>query len=137
MTSPSPEQIFDALGDPVRRSILEMLATAGERPAGEIVAAVQRQTKISQPGVSQHLRVLRDAGLVTVRAEGTRRFYALDQEGVDAAQAWLARLAHPIEQFEQPMDALATEVARGKRARKAAGPGHSAEQAADRHTRPA
>lgn len=101
---------FDALGDPTRRRILELLAGT-ERTVGELVAALGR---ISQPAVSQHLAVLRDAGLVQVRAEGTRRFHAVDDAAVAAARAWLARLADP---FGQPLDALATEVARGRRAR--------------------
>jgi len=110
-------RVFEALGDPVRRAILELLA-GGEQPAGEIVEALQAQTPISQPAVSQHLKVLRDAGLVTARAAGTRRFYALDEAGLDAAQAWLARLADPLGAFTQPLDALATEVARGRRSRQ-------------------
>jgi hypothetical protein len=64
--------------------------------------------------------VLRDASLVMVRAEGTRRFYALDEAGLDAAQAWLTRLADPLGAFTQPLDALATEVARGRRSRRTA-----------------
>jgi DNA-binding transcriptional ArsR family regulator len=100
--------VFDALGDPTRRQILELLAT-GEQPAGAVVEALP----ISQPAVSQHLKVLREARLVTMRAEGTRRLYAIDAAGVDAAQTWLARLSDP---FRQPLDALETEVARGKRA---------------------
>jgi DNA-binding transcriptional ArsR family regulator len=112
-------RIFEALGEPARRQILEVLA-AGEQPAGTVVAALQALAPISQPAVSQHLKVLREAGLVTVRAEGTRRLYALDEAGLDVAQAWLARLANPLEPFVQPLDALATEVARGRRARRAA-----------------
>lgn len=79
---------------------------------------LQTRDRISQPAVSQHLRVLRDTGLVTVRADGTRRFYALDPAGVTAARAWLAALAYPLAPFAQPLDALATEVARGRRARR-------------------
>ncbi|MGW4091751.1 ArsR/SmtB family transcription factor [Nocardia sp. NPDC004750] len=116
----SPAKIFEALGDPVRRFLLEMVA-AEEQPAGALVAAVQQRTKISQPGVSQHLKVLRDAGLVHVRAEGTRRLYALDPAGIEAARAWLTGLADPMRQFAQPLDALATEIARGKRTRRGAG----------------
>jgi DNA-binding transcriptional ArsR family regulator len=110
---------FEALGDPTRRQILELLA-GGEQPAGALVAALQARAPISQPAVSQHLKVLKEAGLVGARAEGTRRLYALDEEGLDAAQAWLARLADPLQPFAQPLDALATEVARGRRARRAA-----------------
>jgi DNA-binding transcriptional ArsR family regulator len=110
--------IFEALGEPVRRQILELLA-AGEQSAGTIVAALQARTQISQPAVSQHLKLLREAGLVTARAEGTRRIYALEDAGLDAARTWLAELADPMGPFAQPLDALATEVARGRRARKA------------------
>jgi DNA-binding transcriptional ArsR family regulator len=111
------EAVFEALGDPTRRQILALLA-GGEQPAGTVVAALQAEAPISQPAVSQHLKVLREAGLVTVRAEGTRRLYAIDEAGLRAAQAWLARLADPLAPFAQPLDALATEVARGRRARR-------------------
>jgi DNA-binding transcriptional ArsR family regulator len=109
--------VFEALGVPARRLILELLATA-ERPAGEVVAEIQARAPMSQPAVSQHLRVLREARLVDVRAEGTRRFYSIDEEGLAAAQAWLTRLADPVGTFGQPLDALATEVARGRKARR-------------------
>jgi DNA-binding transcriptional ArsR family regulator len=111
--------VFEALGDATRRQILELLAS-GEQPAGSVVAALQARAPISQPAVSQHLKALRKAGLVTVRAEGTRRVYAIDEAGLDAAKAWLARLADPLAQFAQPLDALETEVARGRRGRRAA-----------------
>jgi DNA-binding transcriptional ArsR family regulator len=111
--------VFDALGEPVRRLILELLA-AGEQPVGPLVAALQSRMPISQPAVSQHLKVLLEAGLVSVRASGTRRLYALDQQGLDTAQAWLAGLSDPLGPFAQPLDALATEVARGRRTRQAA-----------------
>jgi hypothetical protein len=64
--------------------------------------------------------VLREANLVSVRAMGTRRIYALDRAGFDTAQAWLTRFAESLGQFTQPLDALATEVAQGQRARRAA-----------------
>ncbi len=107
--------VFEALGEPARRRILELLAD-GEQPVGPLVAALQPLTPISQPAVSQHLKVLLDAGLVSVRAAGTRRLYALDTQGLDAARAWLDRLVDPLAPFAQPLDALATEVARGRRA---------------------
>jgi DNA-binding transcriptional ArsR family regulator len=113
------DAVFEALGDPTRRQILELLAS-GEQPAGTVVAALQARSPISQPAVSQHLGVLRQAGLVTVRAEGTRRLYAIDDAGLEAAKAWLARLADPLAPFAHPLDALDTEVARGRRARRAA-----------------
>ncbi|GAB0106255.1 metalloregulator ArsR/SmtB family transcription factor [Nocardia sp. JMUB6875] len=116
--NPSPPRIFEALGDPIRRFILELMA-AGEQPAGTIVETVRDRHPISQPGVSQHLKVLREAGLVVVRAEGTRRFYSLDPAGVEMATRWLAALADPLRHFANPLDALGTEVARGKRERRA------------------
>jgi DNA-binding transcriptional ArsR family regulator len=109
--------VFEALGDPVRRRILVLLA-AGEQPAGAIVASVQSVAAMSQPAVSQHLKVLRDAGLASSRAVGTRRFYALDPAGVAAAQRWLSALVDPLGPLAQPLDALATEVARGRRRRR-------------------
>ena len=110
--------IFEALGDPTRRRVLALLAT-GEQPAGAIVTALQAAAPISQPAVSQHLKVLRDAGLVGVRTEGTRRFYALDGTGLAAARDWLAQLTDPLGSAGQPLDALATEIARGRRAQRA------------------
>jgi DNA-binding transcriptional ArsR family regulator len=104
---------FDVLGDPVRRRILELLAD-GERTSGAITATVQDEFGISQPAVSQHLRVLRDAGFVHVRAEGARRHYALDATPLRGVDAWLA----PFRRFwEQRLDALGTEIARGRRTR--------------------
>ena len=108
--------VFEALGDPNRRQILVLLAD-GEQAAGTIVAALQAATTISQPAVSQHLKVLRAAGLVTVRSDGPRRFYALDEGGVSVARTWLDRLLDPLAPFTQPLDALATEIARGQRSR--------------------
>jgi DNA-binding transcriptional ArsR family regulator len=127
------DAVFEALGDATRRQILELLAS-GEQPAGTVVAALQARAPISQPAVSQHLKALREGGLVTVRAEGTRRLYAIDEAGLDAAKAWLARLADPLAPFAQPLDALATEVARGRRARRGA---PSAKQAGERRRRSA
>ena len=68
---------LDILGDPVRRRIVELLAP-GEASAGEVGTVIQAEFGISQPAVSQHLRVLREAGFARVRPEGTRRLYALD-----------------------------------------------------------
>jgi DNA-binding transcriptional ArsR family regulator len=109
---------FDVLGDPVRRRVLELLAD-GERTAGELGAVVQAEFGISQPAVSQHLRVLRDNGFATVRAEGTRRLYAVNAEPLRQVDEWL----NPYRGFwTQRLDALATELARGKRERRAADP---------------
>ncbi|MFI6825137.1 ArsR/SmtB family transcription factor [Micromonospora sp. NPDC050187] len=109
---------FDVLGDPVRRRILELLAD-GERPAGEVGAVVQAEFGISQPAVSQHLRVLRENGFATVRAQGTRRLYAVDPAPLAEVDRWLARYRRF---WEQRLDALGTELARGRRERRSAPP---------------
>lgn len=104
---------FDILGDPVRRRILELLAD-GERSAGDVGAVVQQEFGISQPAVSQQLRVLRDNGFASVRAQGTRRLYAVRAEPLQEVDEWLA----PYRRFwNQRLDALGTELARGKRER--------------------
>lgn len=74
---------MDALGDPTRRSIFERLA-ASPRAVGDLAADLP----VSRPAVSQHLRVLKDAGLVSERAEGTRRIYRVDPQGVGALRAY-------------------------------------------------
>jgi DNA-binding transcriptional ArsR family regulator len=110
---------LDVLGDPVRRRILELLAD-GERSAGDIGEVVQREFGISQPAVSQHLRVLRLSGFAWVRPDGTRRMYALDSEPLEAAASWF----DPFRRFWQPhLDALGTELARGRRTRRLAAEG--------------
>ena len=104
------------LGDPVRRAILERLAD-GELAAGEIASTMQSVFGISQPAVSQHLRVLRESGFVTVRPAGARRLYAVDGQGLRDVDAWI----EPFRRFwTPPLDALATELARGKRERRRA-----------------
>jgi DNA-binding transcriptional ArsR family regulator len=109
---------FDVLGDPVRRRILELLAE-GEQPSGAIAAVVQREFGITQPAVSQHLRVLRESGFAVVRAEGTRRLYAVDAAPLREVDAWLERFRGF---WTHHLDALATEIARGKRERRRATP---------------
>ena len=105
---------FDVLGDPVRRRILELLAD-GERSSGEVTEQIRAEFGISQPAVSQHLRVLREAGFATVRAQGARRLYAVDAAPLRDVDVWLDR----FRAFWTPhLDALATEVARGKRRRR-------------------
>jgi DNA-binding transcriptional ArsR family regulator len=78
------ERVFDALGDPTRREIFELLA---ERPkaVGELAAGLP----VSRPAVSQHLRVLKGAGLVTDRPVGNRRIYQVDPAGISALRAYL------------------------------------------------
>lgn len=105
---------FDVLGDPVRRRILELLAQ-GERSAGAVGAVITAEFGISAPAVSQHLRVLREAGFASVRAEGNRRLYAVDAAPLQEAHVWLERF-RPF--WNQRLDALATELARGRRARR-------------------
>lgn len=105
---------FDVLGDPIRRRILELLAT-GEQTSGAITTVIRAEFGISQPAVSQHLKVLRDNGFATVRAEGARRMYAVEDTSLREADAWLGR----FRRFWTPrLDALSTEVARGKRRRR-------------------
>lgn len=109
---------FDVLGDPVRRRILELLAD-GERTSGAVTEVIRAEFGISQPAVSQHLRVLRDSGFASVRAEGTRRLYAVEPAPLREVDTWL----DPFRAFwNQRLDALATELARGKRARRTADP---------------
>jgi DNA-binding transcriptional ArsR family regulator len=103
---------FDVLGDPVRRRILELLA-GGELSSGEISAVISAEFGISQPGVSQHLKVLRDNGFASVRAEGTRRLYAVEADPLREIDEWLTQFRRF---WRQRLDALATEIARGKRA---------------------
>jgi DNA-binding transcriptional ArsR family regulator len=105
---------FDVLGDPVRRRILELLAD-GEHSSGEITAVIQAEFGITQPAVSQHLKVLRDSGFATVRPEGTRRLYAVDAAPFHELDTWLD---HFRAFWDQRLDSLATELARGKRERR-------------------
>jgi len=109
---------FDVLGDPVRRRILELLAD-GELTAGAVGATIQAEFDISQPAVSQHLKVLRDNGFTSVRPDGQRRLYAVDGQALRDVDDWLAG----FRRFWTPhLDALATEVARGKRQRRRSTP---------------
>ncbi|MDJ1007347.1 MAG: metalloregulator ArsR/SmtB family transcription factor [Paracoccaceae bacterium] len=86
-SAPGPDPVIAALADPTRRAIVERLGTA---PAS--VSAIAAGFPVSRPAISQHLRVLGDAGLVTVRAEGTRRIYALAPDGAAPLRDWLDRL---------------------------------------------
>lgn len=91
---------LEALADPTRRRIVELLAEE-ERSAGEIAS----HFPTSRPGVSRHLRVLREAGLVQVREEGQRRVYSLEAQPLADLSAWL----------ENRLDALDTEIRRRRR----------------------
>ena len=91
--------------------------------AGDIVRAIGDEFGISQPAVSQHLKVLRDAGFADMRAEGTRRVYSLDPTPLRSVDEWL----DPFRRFWGPrLEALATEIARGKKTRRDAGTSASA-----------
>jgi DNA-binding transcriptional ArsR family regulator len=104
---------LDVLGDPVRRRILELLA-GGEHASGQIVEVVGAEFGITQAAVSQHLKVLRDNGFASVRAEGTRRLYTVQAAPLRQIDRWLEMFRG---HWEPKLDALATEVARGKRRR--------------------
>jgi DNA-binding transcriptional ArsR family regulator len=107
---------LDVLGDPVRRRLLELLAE-GPVAAGALAATITAEFGISQPAVSQHLKVLREHGFASVRPEGTRRLYAVDATALQEVDAWLDRFRG----FWLPkLAALETEVARGRRARRRA-----------------
>ncbi len=101
------EAALQALSDRSRRMLLDVLAE-GEATAGELAALLP----IARPGVSRHLRVLREAGLVAVRPEAQRRVYSLQAAPLAEVDRWLARY-RPF--WEQRLDALHTEVRRGKR----------------------
>ena len=100
-----------AVTDPTRRQILDLLVD-GEVTAGGLAAAFS----VSRPAVSRHLRVLREAGLVRVRSDGRRRLYALDPGPLRELDAWL----DPYRRlWSQRLDALDTEIRRGRRDRRA------------------
>jgi len=105
---------FDVLGDPVRRRILEFLAT-GEQTAGAVVEAIQREFGISQAAVSQHLTVLRRNGFAKVRIAGPRRIYSVVSAPFQEVDSWLDQFRGS---WEQRLNALTAEVARGKRDRR-------------------
>lgn len=109
--------VLDVLGDPVRRRILELIGSA-ELPAGAVVEALRAERGLSQPATSQHLKVLRETGLLVVRAVGTTRLYRIDRERLGEAAEWFDQFADP---WQQPLDALATELVRGRRQRRQSG----------------
>src|SRR5215470_20368380 len=95
---------FDVLGDPVRRRILELLAD-GEMTSGAVCEVISAEFGISQPGVSQHLKVLRDNGFASVRPEGTRRLYAVEPAPLEELDMWLSQFRAF---WAQHLDALGT-----------------------------
>src|SRR6201991_4940133 len=104
------DAVLQALADPSRRTVLEILR-GHPATAGELAALLP----IARPGVSRHLRVLREAGLVDVRQEAQRRIYSLRPEPLAELDEWLSRYRRL---WEQRLDALHTEIARGKRERR-------------------
>jgi DNA-binding transcriptional ArsR family regulator len=105
---------FDILGDPVRRRILELLAS-GESSAGSITIVIQQEFGITQAGVSQHLRTLRESGFVQVRIEGPKRIYSVDSKPLQEVDAWIAQFRGF---WTQHLRALTGEIARGKAKRE-------------------
>ena len=106
------EAVLRAIADESRRTLLETLAR-GPATAGVLAAL----PPIARPGVSRHLRVLREAGLVDARQEAQRRVYSLRAAPLAEVDQWLGRYRSL---WEQRLDALHTEVARGKRERRSA-----------------
>ncbi|MBS0363937.1 MAG: winged helix-turn-helix transcriptional regulator [Proteobacteria bacterium] len=92
---------FSALADPTRREVFERLA-GGPRAVGELAEGLP----VSRPAVSQHLKVLKEAGLVTDRAEGARRVYQIDPQGLGQIRAWLDRF------WDEALEAFRAEVER-------------------------
>ena len=96
---------FAALGDPTRRKIFELVA---EQPSA--VVDLARELPVSRPAVSQHLKVLKEAGLVIESAEGTRRIYRLDPRGIGAMRDWLdGHWATALDAFKSFVDEQADE----------------------------
>lgn len=98
-TAPALDSAFAALADPTRRAILARLAR-GEATVKQLAQPFE----MSQPAISQHLKVLEDAGLVTRRVEGTRRPRRLAKSGVEAMDQWLAMLRRALEQNYDRLD---------------------------------
>lgn len=111
---------FDVLGDPVRRRILELLAH-GESSSGEIVQVVSEEFGISQPAISQHLKVLRDNGFASVRKQGAKRVYSVDTGPLREIDNWLEGFRGV---WVHRLEALDTEVKRGKRSVRYRGTDH-------------
>ncbi len=105
---------FEVLADPVRRRVVELIAVT-ELTAGDIALRMGREFGVSQPGVSQHLRVLREGGFATVRAQGAQRWYSLDPAPLAELDGWLQTYRRF---WAARLDALDTEIRRGRRDRE-------------------
>lgn len=126
---------FDVLGDPVRRRILDLMAEGGgdgavSLSAGEITDAIHSEFGISQPAVSQHLKVLRDNGFATVTRAGQRRLYALDPAPLREVDEWLERYRTF---WRGRLEALDTELRRGRRSSRQTSAQNSAQNSAQEH----
>lgn len=107
-------RVLDALGDPTRREIFELLRN-GPKAVGEIA----KHVPVSRPAVSQHLRVLKEAGLVSDRQEGTRRVYSIDPAGLEEAREWLDRMwDRALAAFKDAAESGATKDAAARRRRR-------------------
>lgn len=101
---------FAALGDGTRRLIVERIALR-PRTVGELAG----ELPVSRPAVSQHLKVLKDAGLVADRAEGTRRVYSIDPNGLGAIRQWLDRFWEAsLDSYKAEAERVAAEMRRGQ-----------------------
>lgn len=106
----SAARALDALADPTRRAVFERVA-AEPAPVGEIAAGLP----VSRPAVSQHLRVLKEAGLVTETAQGTRRIYRIDPRGIGAVREWLDRFwERTLDDFKAYADTFGAEGETGE-----------------------
>src|SRR6476660_7923070 len=101
------QRVFTALNDPTRRAVFERLSD-GPRSVGEIAQGLP----VTRPAVSQHLKVLKEAGLVDDRSEGTRRIYHIDPKGLGAMRAWLDQF------WDSALNAFAAEVERSSKEEK-------------------
>ena len=117
LQSEARADLFASLADPMRRRIVELLR-GHEKPVNDIVAELD----IHQSGVSRHLRILNDAGFVSVRADGPRRLYALRAEPFRELDAWISRYR---DLWEGRLDRLGAELERRKAGKKAGAPGAS------------
>ena len=114
---PAEARVFEALSDANRREILRILS-GGDKPVQEIADAMT----ISRPAVSRHLRLLKDAGMVAERAQGTRRIYCLQERGIEAVREYLERVwGEAAARFRLLADNTEASPGRSRDARKAPG----------------
>src|SRR4029453_13272486 len=112
---PNVERALDALGDPPRGRVLRRL-----RPGTRSVREIADGMDVSRPAVSQHLKILKAAGLVVVRAEGRRRLYAVDARGIEALRGWLDGF------WDEALAAVKTAAEKAGKERKPRGPSRRA-----------